>query len=218
MHLTSTVHTSAACRFVKRFDNLLGRAKATEGDLKVVVVGGGAGGVELAFALHHRLTQTERSGTLGPKSDSGGGCVHVTLVTGGHILPSHPPRARKLFLELARQRGITVREGSRVSMVEPGAVLSQAGARIEFDECLWCTQAAPAPWLQACALPKSVFPFPLMAIPSLFRSSFPESSLTFSPVYGGLAAWVSSDEWGVILGTCGEHLEWELAGELIRDV
>lgn len=167
-------------------------------------MGGGAGGVEVAFALHHRLTQTERSGTRSPDSQSEGGRVQVTLVTGGRILPSHPPRARKLFLELAQHRGMTVREGVRVSRVEPGAVLSLAGARIEFDECLWCTQAAPAPWVQACALPKSVLPLAPMADPSLVHTGFPESSLrSFAHVCGGdVAALATADARRFILGVC----------------
>lgn len=44
----------ARCRLVQRVEALLRSAVATDAPLRVVVVGGGAGGVELACALQHR--------------------------------------------------------------------------------------------------------------------------------------------------------------------
>lgn len=45
------------CRFVARLDRLLERCRAWQRPLALAVVGGGAGGVELALALQHRLRQ-----------------------------------------------------------------------------------------------------------------------------------------------------------------
>jgi NADH dehydrogenase FAD-containing subunit len=42
---------------VARFDALLARIRASQGPLTLAVVGGGAGGVELALALAYRLKQ-----------------------------------------------------------------------------------------------------------------------------------------------------------------
>jgi selenide,water dikinase len=42
------------CRLVQRFEALLHIAVTTDAPLRVAVVGGGAGGVELACALKHR--------------------------------------------------------------------------------------------------------------------------------------------------------------------
>jgi selenide,water dikinase len=42
---------------VARLDSLLARCRAWERPLSLAVVGGGAGGVELALALQHRLEQ-----------------------------------------------------------------------------------------------------------------------------------------------------------------
>jgi selenide,water dikinase len=47
-------------RFTSHFDDLLARVSASSQPLTVAVVGGGAGGVELALALAYRLRQ-ERS-------------------------------------------------------------------------------------------------------------------------------------------------------------
>eukprot|EP00892_Ulva_mutabilis_P009871 jgi/Ulvmu1/7256/UM035_0043.1 len=157
--------------FVKRFDALLKRAQACQGDLNVVVVGGGAGGVEVAFALHHRLQHSMGTNADKPASgETNRSNVYVTLVTGGKILSSHPRRARKLFLDLAQQRNISVKEGFKVSHVQKGAIRTRAGDSIPFDECLWCTQAAPARWIQACSLPKSEsVQLPLPCLPQKSR-------------------------------------------------
>jgi len=48
------------CRFVQQFDALLQRVRESSTSLNIAVVGGGAGGVELALALAYRLRQ-ERS-------------------------------------------------------------------------------------------------------------------------------------------------------------
>lgn len=45
------------CRFVVRFGELPDRVAASAQPLTVAVVGGGAGGVELALALAYRLRQ-----------------------------------------------------------------------------------------------------------------------------------------------------------------
>jgi NADH dehydrogenase FAD-containing subunit len=46
-----------SCRFVSRFTDLLSRAAASRDPLTLAVVGGGAGGLELALALAYRMQQ-----------------------------------------------------------------------------------------------------------------------------------------------------------------
>ena len=43
--------------FGRRWDELLGRLPSWRGQYTVLVVGGGAGGFELAVTMHHRLQQ-----------------------------------------------------------------------------------------------------------------------------------------------------------------
>lgn len=43
--------------FGRRWDELLGRLPSWRGQYRVLVVGGGAGGFELALTMHHRLQQ-----------------------------------------------------------------------------------------------------------------------------------------------------------------
>lgn len=51
------------CRFVQQFDGLLQRVHESSTSLNVAVVGGGAGGVELALALAYRLKQERSKGS-----------------------------------------------------------------------------------------------------------------------------------------------------------
>lgn len=62
------------CRFVARFEATLERVRNALQPPSVVVVGGGAGGVELAMALQHRLAGEWRATGRGGE----GGEPHVT--------------------------------------------------------------------------------------------------------------------------------------------
>ena len=124
--------------FLARFDDVLARVRAAR-SREIVLVGGGAGGVELLLAIEHRLRREECP-------------VRLTLVTDA-LLPQFPPRLRRRFAAIMAARGIAVRTGARVAAVEPGAVLLTDGTRVTSDETLWTTQAAPADWLAATGLP-----------------------------------------------------------------
>lgn len=50
-----------------------------------------------------------------------------------------------------RDRGIEVIEGPEVREVTPKAVVLDDGRTVPADEVVWCTQAAPQPWLAGAA-------------------------------------------------------------------
>ena len=127
-------------RFAARWEALLARAHETP-RLRLVVVGGGAGGVELALSAQHRLTQLK--GYVG----------EVTLVTREGLLPSHNTRVRQLFERILADHRIAVLTGRPVIRVAPRVLMCADGRRVEFDEALWVTQAGAAPWLAETGLP-----------------------------------------------------------------
>jgi selenide,water dikinase len=134
-----TIAVKPIDRFAMRWEALIGRAQKVP-QLRLAVVGGGAGGVELALAARHRLAAL-------PK-----GPPEVTLVTRDALLPSHNQRVRAKFARIFAERGIRVIAGDPVVRVEPGRLVLAGGAVVPFDEALWVTEAAAAAWLAETGL------------------------------------------------------------------
>jgi selenide, water dikinase len=127
--------------FAARWEALLARAQSG-GRVRLAIVGGGAGGVELALSAQHRLAQL-----------LGGSAPEVVLITREGLLPSHNQRVRRRFAALFAARGIRTVTDNPVVRVEPGRLIGADGTAIAFDEALWVTEAAGAPWLAATGLP-----------------------------------------------------------------
>jgi selenide, water dikinase len=151
-----TISVKPIDRFAARWEALLARAKDMP-RLRLAVVGGGAGGVELALAAQNRLALL-RSGPL-----------DVTLVTRDALLPSHNRRVRGLFERILAERGITVLTSTAIIGVEPGVLICANGGPVEFDEALWVTEAGAASWLTETGLPLTAEGF--VAVNSRLRST-----------------------------------------------
>jgi selenide, water dikinase len=126
--------------FALRWEALLARARELP-RLRLAVVGGGAGGVELALAAQHRLAGLCESPP------------EVTLITRDPLLPTHNHRVRRIVERIFRRRGIMLVAGAAVIRVEPGTLICAGGRRIAFDAALWVTEAGAAPWLADTGLP-----------------------------------------------------------------
>ncbi|KAK9902254.1 hypothetical protein WJX75_009733 [Coccomyxa subellipsoidea] len=134
--------------FVERFRRLIERLKSQDQDLTVAVVGGGAGGVELALALQHRLNRELQDHGL-PAARK----IIVKLFCKGGLLQQHTRYARNIFLRVLKERGVRLFEGRGVAAVEAGRLVLDDGIAEPFDEALWCTQAAAPAWLRDTGLP-----------------------------------------------------------------
>ena len=124
----------------QRWRNLHQRVLERSGEeaCRIAVVGGGAGGVELALAMAHRLADLP---------------VGFDLWCGGaQILQGYNARARAGVLAALERHGVAVHTASRVARVEPGCLQLEDGTRHGFAELFWCTGAAPAPWIAASGL------------------------------------------------------------------
>ncbi|MEQ9640432.1 MAG: selenide, water dikinase SelD [Alphaproteobacteria bacterium] len=122
---------------VKPVDGFLEGLAAIEARAKpgfrIVVIGGGAGGVELALSLRHRLRAVPD--------------LSVTVVSdSAEPLPNHAPAVRRLVARFARDAGVAIKTGTRVERVAADHLETSAG-RIEHDSAILVTDAAPAAWL-----------------------------------------------------------------------
>ena len=149
-----TIAVKPIAEFAARWEGLLARAGQLP-RLRFAVVGGGAGGVELALSAQHRL----RALGLAPQ---------VTLITRDALLPSHNRRVRRVFERIFAERGIAVLTESPVIRVEPGALVLADGRQIAFDAALWVTEAGAAAWLAETGLPLT--PDGFVAIDDTLRS------------------------------------------------
>ena len=135
-----TVSVKPIDRFGERWEAFLDRAREL-GHMRLAIVGGGAGGVGLAVSAQQRLAR------LLPTPPQ------VTLVTREGLLPSHNDAVRRRFEIIFRERGMRAVANNPIVRVEPGRLIAQDGSVIEFDEALWVTEAAGAPWLADTGLP-----------------------------------------------------------------
>ncbi len=115
---------------------------------RLVVIGGGLSGVELAAEL----------GALGRAAPAGWRAPAVTLLTRGQaLLPGLTPRAGRLAHRVLRELGVDVRLGSAVSRIAPDGVAFAdlaTGAEHERDAdgVFWSGGIRPAPVLAGLEL------------------------------------------------------------------
>ncbi|MHC4831438.1 MAG: FAD-dependent oxidoreductase [Planctomycetota bacterium] len=110
--------------------------------LGVVIVGAGAGGVELAFTLRARILRA----TGVPPA--------VTIVAGSDdVLPGAPHRVVKRARRELIRLGVMLRLGERVTRVTEDAVHLESGDCLPQDLAVWVTGASAHPFLEASGLP-----------------------------------------------------------------
>ena len=128
--------------FVERFEAARARILKARGQARIGVVGGGAGGVELLMSLHRRLTRDVADAGFDPA-----GLVFTLITSSTEILPTFPPRMRRRFAELLRERGMRAMTGADAIEVNTRGVVVEGAGLVDLDEVFWTTPAAPAPWL-----------------------------------------------------------------------
>ncbi len=129
-------------RFLQQWHELQTSIRQTRGHYRLAVVGGGAGGVEMALASQYRLQQVIR--------DSGSAAqLDVGLYCDSHeILPGHNKRVRRFFSRLLAQRNIEVFSDHRVSAIEAAMIHCENGQRHHADTVFWVTNASAPDWLR----------------------------------------------------------------------
>lgn len=112
------------------------------GPLNVMVIGGGAGGVELALAIDHRLREIAKAASL-----------QVTLATKDEILAGQAEAARRRVRAIFQSRGIRLLEHAGAQRIERGSVKLADGQWHQADSVFVVTEASAAPWFADTGLP-----------------------------------------------------------------
>lgn len=128
--------------FVERFAAVEHALLHSDDRHRLVVVGGGAGGVEVSLCLQHRLQRLLLAN--GKRADQ----VEIALVTASEtLLPQHAASVRRRFEQLLERRGIAVHCAHRVTRVTAEAVYCEPYRTLPADSCVLLTQAAAPDWL-----------------------------------------------------------------------
>ena len=131
-------------RFLAHWLRLLDELRASPRPCRLLVVGGGAAGVEIALACAWRAREA-----LG---------AHAALFSVGIVnaapvlLPSHNARVRRYFHRELERRGIELHAHARVAAADAQGVTLADGRRLEADQLVWATQAGAAAWPAAAGL------------------------------------------------------------------
>ena len=123
--------------FLKDWDRLL---KTTRNSLSIGIVGGGAGGVELALNVEHRLHK---------KIDR----LQIHLFDRNQrILANQNQSIAKILENILLKRGIELHLLERVTEVKPNTVICESGLRVQCDRIYWVTQASSPDWIAKSGL------------------------------------------------------------------
>ncbi|MGA7933629.1 MAG: FAD-dependent oxidoreductase, partial [Kovacikia sp.] len=111
------------------------------------IVGGGAGGVELALNMQHPLQEILKAAGQPP--------THLTIHLfhrGAELLPEHNCWVRQQFRRLLTQQTIYLHFQEDVYKVEHHRLYCQSGLMVDCDFIFWVTQAAAPDWLGKAGL------------------------------------------------------------------
>jgi selenide,water dikinase len=134
-------------QFNERWLALLARVQSQPGPMHIVVVGGGAGGVELLLAMQHRLRQELHSLGQDPSA------LRFSLFTrGATILPTHNTAVQQRFTRTLKDRGVVLHLNAAVQAVHDQGLTTGNGEHYMADEVIWVTRAGGASWLRDTGL------------------------------------------------------------------
>ncbi|WP_353375604.1 selenide, water dikinase SelD [Microbulbifer sp. NBRC 101763] len=123
--------------FYPFWQKLLQHVHKTRAPLKLGIVGGGAGGCELAMAMAHALEEQIYSGR-----------VQVHLIHATERIPQgYPLLARKLAERELDRLGVQLHHNWPVQEITEQGVRNKCGDLLELDQVLLSTNACAPPWL-----------------------------------------------------------------------
>ncbi|MEX0269593.1 FAD-dependent oxidoreductase [Leptolyngbyaceae cyanobacterium UHCC 1019] len=134
--------------FLEQWRSLLHTvAQQRDRPLQLGIVGGGAGGVELALNMQRRLQDLLKAAEK-PLSNIS---LHL-LHRGSQLLPRHPPWVGDRVHQIFEHRGIQLHLNETVHTVKLPHVRCVSGFELQCDYLFWVTQATAPKWLGAAGL------------------------------------------------------------------
>ncbi len=125
--------------------------------VRVSIVGGGIGSIEIAFCLQRRSDDSQNN-----QADCQIGLVAGRTGVGSGLLPA----TRERVTELMSDKGISVSSEQRVAEITETHLILENGVKIDSDVVIWATDATPPQLLSQIDIEKDVKGF-LLTKPTL---------------------------------------------------
>ncbi|MDR4517250.1 MAG: FAD-dependent oxidoreductase [Nitrosomonas sp.] len=121
--------------FLNQWSEWLSTHSESKHKQRIVVVGGGAAGVEVLLAMYYRLQSTTSINAA------------FTLICADQtILPSHNPAVQNFFLHYLQSLNITIIRNSHVTAINRHQLHLQDETSIQYDFTVWAIHAGAHPW------------------------------------------------------------------------
>ena len=127
--------------FLQRWDALQKRVLNSSGIFRITIVGGGAGGVELALSTQLKLTAL-----LANNKDNPDRLEFCLLTQGDNILTTHNRGVQRRFLRVLAERNIKLLLHHTVTRVTQNSVIASNGTTIATDASIFVTNASAPSW------------------------------------------------------------------------
>lgn len=132
--------------FLKRWGEIEPELLDLDREIRVAVVGGGAGGIEVSLCLHHRLSAAlEKSKRSQPVA------IHV-VTDQRDILVNHSTAVRNRLMAALRRKNIRIHCNQAIENIHPDAVQGSEDLYLEADVMVLATHASAPDWLQQTGL------------------------------------------------------------------
>lgn len=127
--------------FLQHWERLLADLKSHKGDYHLAIVGGGAGGVEMALCTQYKLQADLKA--LG-KTDCN---IHISLLTRDEtVMSNHNAGVRRRFERVLKERNIDFYSDATVVEVGKDFVRAEDGLMLSTDAVIWVTTAGAPEW------------------------------------------------------------------------
>ncbi|MEM7727401.1 MAG: selenide, water dikinase SelD [Cyanobacteria bacterium P01_A01_bin.45] len=136
----NTIPAKPVPQFLKFWNSLTEDATASpQQALSISIVGGGAGGVELALSMQAHLKKII--------ADEKKLNIHL-FQRNTELLPNHHRSVRTLIKKVLLDKGIKLHNGENVSKVDKNLVICDSGLQTKSNQIFWVTQASAPEWLR----------------------------------------------------------------------
>src|ERR671932_367888 len=140
--------------FLKHWNQLVEEfAENPQQPLHIGIVGGGAGGVELAMTMQRHLYQIFNTAGLSIVGHLQEVPFQIHLFhRGAELMPNHNRWVRRHLYNLLVSRGIQVHLEETFSEVLPDKIRCESGLTVECDYTFWVTHASAPKWIEESGL------------------------------------------------------------------